>query len=539
MGFFTEVADRSDILTTLARAARRGSGLATLRQVRHHMRADEIARESLSSALANLPPAAFARLQEMQRQGTADRPFFDTEVRPALLNVNRLSADQIELLPPEAYFALTPHVPHPKAKSGERWGQDQVLVNSPDELRQATDEGNAILARSQCAMGLPAAGVASRAADIFNSRPDLVGIMHYLVGHLEGLDGLEPGTFPPRFLYPVASDRGIITLLGMMLENLDTIGREYNVIIPSLLMLHPEMAEHVLGRLAPKIWKWSQDQQESVLLWAQSMSKWFYVADQAPVAGLRPNGHGEHPRMLAEQRIFNFLAEKGINYYFFGNADEIMFSPNPILVGIAKRLIQKGYAGIVFVVENPNNQAGGGPVRHKDRPDNAHLIENPAMPREFVAGGIYPPCINTLSMIFDTRRLAAVSPNLAEHTTLLLEAKAFEGRHGAVELVARAEGHAGTEMTDPYKKPEDWRIAFVYISRPGFFTGIKTPAHVYDQTTPPELVGDETFGRMSYATYIRHLVNTYPQILRAMADRDSRIIEQIFLRGGSYLLPIG
>ncbi|MBU0573458.1 MAG: hypothetical protein KKH83_03160 [Candidatus Margulisbacteria bacterium] len=539
MGFFTRVVKHSPQLTTYAQAKLGGTGLSKLRRVHHHSGSDKIAQEKLASALKQLPCSTLARLREMQSSGISDGDFYSEEVRPALLNVNRYGDNEVEHLPVKDFLSLTPHVPHPEAKAGGRWEQDQVLIHDTDELVEVADEGAQIISNGQCAMGIPAAGVASRAADIFRSREDLVGIMTYLMGYLEGLNGLSENTYPPRFLYPVASTRGIMTLLGMMLENLHIVGTELGTVIPSLLMLHPNMSEFVLAKLADHIKKWGPDWQESILLWAQSMSQRYYLTDQQPLKDLFPNGHGEHPRMLAELDMFNFLRSKGINYYFFANADEIVFGPNPILAGVAGRLIQMGYAQVVFVVDNPTNQGGGGPVRHITVPENTHLIENPSMPTSFITGGKYPRCINTLSIVGSTDKLAQVSPGLAAKTTLLLEAKVWEGRNGGVELIASAEGHAGTELTNPHGRDAgSYRNAFVYVNRPGFFMGIKTPAHVYDGSTPPELLADPIFGRMSYATYTRHMFNTFPAILRGMIERDRSVLEQIFKRGGSYLLPI-
>jgi hypothetical protein len=208
-----------------------------------------------------------------------------------------------------------------------------------------------------------------------------------------------------------------------------------------------------------------------------------------------------------------------------------------LMIGIAKRLIEKGYAGIVFVVPNSNNQSGGGAVKRVADPSDRFLCEMPCLPAGELACGKYPLGINTTFYVLSTRALAGVSENL-KSLRPALDLKTTRGRNGGDELALTLESWAGYEFTDPLNKPADYRMAFVFAPRAGFFTGVKTLEQSHSDLVPPELKGDPVYGGLTYEKYLRHLANTHRRILQMMTTSDRKLMDPLFMSGGSYLIKI-
>ena len=517
-------------LTTLARARRQGPGLPLLQRVVHNMKSEEILAAKAADAVNRQPEELQARLRTMQASGeTPDKALIE-EVKRYVLSGNRFPDGEVALLGGDDYFALTPFTP----TAGTAWNQDQILTHDPEEVRSLIDAGNTALAgnlvnplASTVITGLPAAGIASRAASYAKAHPDLVG----KIAALGGLDGLEKDELPPRFLYPLKTDRGTQTLIGLMLQHSRQIGQDLNVLIPSILMLHPRFAELVLARLDKELGGRDENELDSIGLISQSMARRAYLTDQTFINGLDPTGHGDYPNLLAKLDIFNYLVEQGFRYLVFSNADEIMWSPNPFMIGIAERLISQGYAGIVFVVPNTNNQSGGGAVKRVNNPREQFLCEMPCLPADQLADGKYPLGINTTFYVLSLEHLANRTADLSTLSPAL-DIKTTKGRHGGEELALTLESWAGTEFT------RNLRTAFALAPRAGFFTGVKSLEHSHSDIIPPELRGDPVYGRMTYEKYLQHLAHSYPRILKMMTASDPCLMEKLLLSGGSYLLDM-
>lgn len=524
-------------VTTFRSAIAGGAGRQMLRTPIHNPVSETILRLRSSSAISQIPQNLMREVIDLQISGgNPDKAFMD-KIKYNALAQNRLPEGSVDLLSADDYFAITPYTP---SIGGRAWRPDQVLANDPEELRALIDFGNLELGRnsdspgfSSAVVGLPAAGIASRAAAYAKQHPDLVARM----AALGGLEGLGADELPPRFLYPIGTNDGAKTLLGLMLRHADIIGKDLSVIIPSLLMLHPNFSDFVLGRLQKEIGSFAPEQQESMALFTQTLARRMYLADQTFLPGQDPTGHGDFPNAMANYALFNYMAEQGSKYFVFSNADEILWSPNPFIIGIAKKLISRGYAGIVFVVPNTNNQSGGGAVKRTDDPSDQFLAEMPVMPASLLKDGKYPLGINTTFYVLDVNRFASVSDNLKKLTPAL-DIKTTDGRNGGSEIALTLESWAGSEFTNPYNKPEGFRMAFVFAPRAGFFTGIKTLEQSHSDVVPKELEGDSIYGSMSYQKYIAHLANTYPRILQMMTASDLRLMEPLFMSGGSYLLNI-
>jgi hypothetical protein len=524
-------------LTTFAQARRRGPGLELLQRVIHNLQSEQLLAAKANDAIGRLPAELLAELRSLQARGeTPDRALME-KVKNHVLSGNRLANGEVELLGARDYFALTPFTP---TIGQEAWGQDQILAHDASEVRSLIDEGNQALTgnevspgMSTAVTGLPAGGIASRAATYARQHPDLVAKLD----QLGGLEGLGPDELPPRLLYPIRTDSGIRTLIGLMLQSSDKIGRDLNALIPSLLMIHPQFAEMALARLDKESGGRNEDDLDSIGLFTQSMARRVYLTDREFLSGVDPTGSGDYANALARYDLLRYLADQGFKYLAFSNADEIMWSPNPFMIGIAQRLIRAGYAGIVFVVPNTNNQSGGGAVKKTANPQEQFICEMPCLPANLLSSGKYPLGLNTTFFLFSLPRLAGVSDNLATISPAL-DLKTTRGRQGGDELALTLESWAYSEFSNPRNRPDNYRVAFIFAPRPGFFTGIKTLEQSHSETIPPELKGDPVYGSLTYERYIQHLANIYPRILSMMTASDPRLMEPLLLSGGSYLLDV-
>ncbi len=524
--------------TTFSQAMHRGPGLQVLTNIFHDKALDGLTQARMQQAIGRVAPKDLETLRDCQIKKASPEPALVARVREALIGVNVDANNPVALLDDADMIGLTAATLRPNRTA---WGRDASVVRGLEEMPEVINAGNRILSHNEVAFGTPAAGMASRAAKEVTGSPALRAILEYL----GAMEGLAKDDLPPRYLYPVATNRGMKSLLGLMLENLHTIGHEVGSSIPALLMFHPEFAEFVVGRLSNELrGTWNDHDRENILIGPQSLSQRFYLADQSPMPGLHPGGHCEHPRMFATANVFQHLVENGYKYYFFSNADEPVYAPNPFLVGVADRLLYGNTLGepqdaVVFLTENTTGQEGGGGFKSVNHPGQKMLREALALEKELRTA---PKPINTLFVAARTDSLARVSSYL-QTVTLMLESKETVGRESTqaapyTEMMVSTEGHSGTEMTRPTGFDGDFKVTFVYASRAGFFNGIKKPSDMYDTNTVPlELKGDPIFGNFSRAQYVRYQADTYPSVLRGLIRLDQRIMEEVYNRGGSFLVP--
>jgi hypothetical protein len=225
-----------------------------------------------------------------------------------------------------------------------------------------------------------------------------------------------------------------------------------------------------------------------------------------------------------------------VNQLFFANADEFLWTINPTLIGLGKRLIDNGYWDVCFLVPNTNNQPGGGAVKNVAQPHVRKLAENTIMSRDMVSSGQNPLGLYTTFSMLSVDRYRALQDKMTQLSNAALEIKAVKGRHGGLELAANLESWAGCEFSDPNGRPDDFKVAFVFAPRPGFFLGIKTLKQSHSTDVPEELSGHPTYGSMPYERYIQHVANAYPDILRGLISGNQRLAEQLFASGFSYLI---
>ncbi|OGC33777.1 hypothetical protein A2311_06215 [candidate division WOR-1 bacterium RIFOXYB2_FULL_48_7] len=520
-------------------------------------------------ALADLKathPAELGRLVDLQSEGitpdkealpgTKERELANLQaiLRVAALQGNRLPEGSVSFLDHADYFVPTPHTPPLTSASATFTGSDgkpliathpwqdfQFLMRSPEDILSLAEEGVAELTSNTkkpnlgtVSLGLPIAGTASRALEFASAHPELVERIRLL----GGLDGLKEGELPPRYLYPVQTNAGIKTLVGIMLENAARLGRELGVIIPSILMMNNSNAHQVIHRLfGQELAHWSPEELDSSIIFTQSVAGRYYFSDLADITGQYfPTGHSDFPHLMATYRLYNFLHDQGIKYLYFGNADEIFWNIDPVMLAIAKRLIGQGYAGLTVVVPNSNNQPAGGAVKNSQDPNDQYLLENPRMPASMVSGGRYPLTLNTTFYIYSIERLMQITENLLTITPGL-EVKPVKGRRGGIELSFSMEGWAGCEFSDPHHKPTGYRSAFALFPRAFVFTGVKSLLQSHSDAIPPEFAGLPGLEHMTYEMYQRHGANTYSEIIRRLVAGDRATAEALFASGYSYYLP--
>lgn len=508
-------------------------------------------------------------------QGVQDPAERQKVLKDLAAKENALPDKSLRLLDSSEYFALMSTTPHPEAHRGNSWNREQVLIHDETELSQMIEIGANFLHAntvdrklSTVVTAMPSAGMAARAGAELLARPDLLGTLQLL----KAMEGLPEG-FPPRFMYPVRTrlspkEIKTMTLLSLMLQSSREISKETGAMIGSILMLHPNMTDYVLGKIEQDLVGLSQEELESISLFPQKLSAKYQVGVGQYTDPTFPAGHGDFPSTMAQAQMFNLLAEQGVQMMFYSNADEIVYAPNPVLVAASKKLIDDGYSAVVFVVANTNGQKGGGPFKHVNSDGNV-LQEAPTLPKNVndeisrreikwkamledqkdkdkrKAADPLPP-INTLSLALSIPALAAVSDQFTT-VTPGLDVKPYEKKDHVLGL----ESWSGTEFTSPAARtPDNFRVAFVFVERTGFFTGIKMPLHVYGNfqdeqaSIPPELWNLPAsspfapFSNYTYFQYIRYLAEKYPVIIRGMFDQNQALISRLFKAGGGYLVEV-
>ncbi len=453
------------------------------------------------------------------------------EATKGLLCRNRSMFGRIEPLAMTDYFALTPNTPR---LAGGEWDPGQVLIHSPSELLDYTRlgisemQGNPIHGDlSSVAMGFPIAGEASRALAFAMANPGLVE----RIRNLGGLEGLEDGHLPPRFLYPIATESGPRSLFSLMLNNFVSAGSDLGLSSLTLSMLNSKSSDLVFAKLSKDLRRLGEDQLKAMLGFVQSSSPRLYMADGELTDDLFVTGHGDFSNSLSRLGLISLMGSLGIGYFLFGNADEFMWGGDPTFIGIAKTLFDQGYSGMVVVVPNSNQMRGGGPVKETENPSNKFLCETPCLPE----GSGIPLGINTTFYAFSVPKLASVEENLLT-LQMALDVKTAPGRKGGLEAVLCAESWAGSELTNPSNRPDDYKIAFVFAPRPGVFLGIKTLEHSHSDNIPPEIAEDPRFGNMSYFKMVPHMANLFPQVIGELISGDTGTARAVFDAGYSYLI---
>jgi hypothetical protein len=447
--------------------------------------------------------------------------------------VNRPATGTMAFATAGDYFALTPNTPR---VGGEAWKDVQVLMHTPEELLATTQRGiDAMKGDSEkgglstAAFGLPVAGEASRAKKFADAHPELVE----RIAALGGLEGLEKDELPPRFLYPIKTDSGTRTLFGLMLKNfLDTsksgsIGR----LSLAINMFNSKSSNLVMDRMRKEgLSSLTKAQMDLMLGFVQSSAPRMFLSDMAETSDPYSTGHGDYPNALATADMYRTLEAMGIKYFIFANSDEFLWGADPTMIGVADRLIKKGYDGIVMVVPNSNNQAGGGVIRPLLAPNSSfRLEESMCLPANLSDGITNPSAVNTTFYILSTRALANATTKFLTQAPGL-DIKTTDER-GLTEQVGCLETWAGTEFT------RNLKCAFVMAPRAGYFLGIKTLEHSHSDNVPPELKDfpNPRFANWSYERVVKYLANTYPDLLQRLMAGDKTVAYEIWRNGYSYL----
>jgi len=496
----------------------------------------------MERALTRRNPADVAAAAELEGKGIvpSDADPKSDEGRLAALQkrigaacqmVNRPAPGTMAFATAGDYFALTPNTPR---VGGEAWRDVQVLMHSPEELLETTQRGIALMkgdseegGLSTAAFGLPVAGEASRAQKFAEAHPELVA----RIKPLGGLDGLEEGHLPPRFLYPISTTEGSKTLFGLMLGNFLGTSRSLGRLSLSINMFNSKSSGLVVERMKKEGFADISDEQLDLLLgFVQPSAPRMFLSDMAETNELFSTGHGDYPNTLANLKMFETMEAMGIKYFIFANADEFLWGADPTMVGVADKLINMGYDGMVVVVPNSNNQPGGGAVRSLLKPSSSFkLCESMCLPANLSDGITNPSAVNTTFYILSTKALASATAKFLS-TAPGLDIKTTKER-GRTEQVGCLETWAGNEFTN------NLNCAFVMAPRAGYFLGIKSLEHTHSDNTPPELKDfpNSRFADWSYERTVKYLANTYPDLLQRLMAGDKTVAYEIWRNGYSYL----
>ncbi|MCX5749775.1 MAG: hypothetical protein NTZ10_05995 [Candidatus Saganbacteria bacterium] len=448
------------------------------------------------------------------------------ELKAIVLASSRRPAGSLAFLGPESYFTLTPHTPPIK---GHTWEPKQILAHSAQELAGLTRDGieelksNSVNPRlSTVAMGFPSAGESSRAIDFVLKHPDIVG----RIRPLGGLNGVNEGDLPPRYLYPIETNSGPRTLLGLMMDNFAATQRTLERTALTLCMLNSKSVGFTADRLKTDLAGWSQPEIDNLFGFVQPSSSRMFLGTLDFTDKLFSTGHGDFSMMLSLYNAYKAMSESGIKYFQYGNCDEFLYGADPTVIGMAKHLFGKGYNMLVFVAPNSNNQLGGGAVRETSNPERQFLCEGTVLPADMVSTKQNPSSVNTTFYVMSTAALAEATDSLGE-LDAAIDIKMLGPRIGAC-----IDSWAGSEWTGRLKP------AFVLAPRSGFFLGVKSLQHTHSDDIPPEL-SLHPLGvshRMSYHDFVRHMANTFPNVIAAMIAGDSKVTEAVFNMGGSYFI---
>ncbi len=464
-----------------------------------------------------------AAMEDSPQRVLAD---FHSELKGILLAASRRPAGSLAFLGPDRYFTLTPNSP---TIQGTPWEAKQILSHTAGEYADHVKEGMRELQGnsvspwlSSAAIGLPPAGESSRAVDFFLKHREIV----QRIIPLGGLEGVAENDLPPRYLYPIQTEAGPRTLLGMMMDNFAATQRAAGKTAVSMCMLNAKSVEHTAGRLHRDLGMWGQADSDNLFGFIQPSSPRMYLGTMDFTSKFFSTGHGDYSMMLARYNAYRAMKDAGVKYLVFGNADEFLYGADPAVIGYAKHLFQKGFNMLGFVVPNSNNQLGGGAVYETAHPDNQSLCEATVLPADLVASGKNPSSINTTFYIMSTEALADATEQL-QTLDSAIDIKNLSGRIGAC-----IDSWAGSEWSTRL------RPAFVLAPRAGFFLGVKSLQHTHSDDIPPELSSHPLGAthRMSYQNFVMHMANTFPKVIRAMIGGDMKVTEAVFNMGGSYFI---
>ncbi|KAF0135145.1 MAG: Uncharacterized protein FD145_283 [Candidatus Saganbacteria bacterium] len=487
-------------------------------------------REKASVALSLIPADLRAKLEEMQKTGTPPSDALIKEIKGHALDGNRFFDADIEPLEPGDLSVLTPYAP---TIGDTTWDIDQIIAHDTDELRSLIDEGNSELANNQvdlntstAVVGLPAAGVASRAAKWIAESKGHEEIARKIM-EMAG----STSTIPPRYLYPIATEYGIETLIGIMLKAGHMIGKNLGASISTLTMLNYLFIDEVIDTLGPELSRLPDFSFENIGLFTQSVSRRLFLTDLQPNNTLNPTGHGDFPNALARFKFYSYLKARGIKYFVFSNADEFLWSPNGLVIGMAKKFISQGYAGIAILVPNTNGQSGGGPVKKKNNPNYHFLCEEPCQAKSQLNKRLVG--LNTTFYVMDIDFLLAYETNL-QTLSPALDIKTTAGRNGGQEVVIALESWAGSEFSHPHNSNHPLGLRMLFFPRAGVFTGIKSLEQSHSDKIPPEIASTQF--EMTYEKYIQHMANKVPVVRKAIIHQDKNVAELLFKNDYSYLI---
>ena len=395
--------------------------------------------------------------------------------------------------------------------SSEDLYQMSDFCGSPAQILERAGQGRRLLAANRqsrmlgtAARGVPCGGASARAAAWTRRHPGVAARF-----------GLSEDR--PRLLFKV----GPRTLLHHTLAFSRHIARQIGRIFPNILMSNSQVAGQVVDTVRDHWNGFTADELDSTLLFNQIVLPRKWVDGRDSIRGkLYPAGHGDFPFLLARYGLIKALADQGIRYLFFSNADEWMWQPDPVMVSIARELFRKKHHMVIIGTRNTNNQFGGGFV--KKASGRRSLVETPRLPWQIVKQGQAPLLLNTTFYIIDVAYLARRERALMEVDKSLV-VKEVPGREdGAVEQILGVDSWAGdlfAELLNP--AVIQWpRLNFLGIKDAGFITGMDPL---------------QSLGGRSYLHYVSESVATFPVTMSRLLSGDPKVAEELFRSGYSYL----
>jgi len=400
--------------------------------------------------------------------------------------------------------------------------QMSELCESVDRIRERAEEGRELLANNKqdpvlgtAARGVPCGGASSRANTWINEHP--VEAARF---------GLGKGT--PRPLFKV----GPRTLLHHTLAFSRHVARKVGRVFPNILMINSEVAPQFTRSIREDWRGFTPDELDSTLLFNQIVLPRIWVEDLKKVTDpesdevkLFPAGHGDFPFLLAEYGLVKALADQGIRYLFFSNADEWQWQPDPVMISIADELFAKGHHMVIIGTENINNQCGGAFVKMTDGCQS--LVETPRLPWSFVEQRKAPLLLNTTFYVIDVQHLAQKEGELKNVKKSLVVKNRYRRVPGSEDDIEQQilgvdswAGDVFSQLLNPAFI--QWpRLNFLGIKDGGFITG-------------REPVRD--LGGRSYLHYVSESVATFPVTMSRLLDGDKKVAKELFESGYSYLL---